>query len=937
MNEEILRLTRSVQLRTALPALASVGLFVAAMFLYFLPSLEHELVQNKQGASRQLVQAATAVLEHYHGLVQAGVFSEKEAKRLTVEHIRDMRFGPDRENYFWINDLDCRMVMHPYRPDLEGTDLSGFHDQSGTYLFKEFVRVAREIGEGSVTYEWQHLGDDANALPKMSFVKVFEPWGWIVGTGVYMLDVNQEARLVKRDIILIALGVTAVSLLMALWVIAQARQSDRERQRTWEEREKLLKELAGQREKYRGIFENSVEGIYQTAISGEILSANPAMAHILGCETSEQFLAEANTMGNQFYVQPERRDLFLNILRRDGLVIDFESEVRTIDGRSVWVLENARAVRDTSGAITHVDGIMLDITKRRHAEIDLERQRAHFKELFESSPLGIVLSDASGSIIKANRSLEQMFGHPESSLVGLRIRKALVPEDKLSESETLQRVIGQGKSVNKETVRLHADGSLIPVNLVGYPVRIGAAVSGAFLIFQDITERKNFERQLSHQAFHDSLTALPNRTLYMERLNRAVQRGRRRDDYNFAAMMIDLNRFKRINDTLGHLAGDQLLVGVALRILSCIRTVDTVARLGGDEFAILLEEFENSREVIQVANRIRDVLAEPFFVDENEVHTGASVGIVLDTREYHKADEILRDADIAMYQAKGRGKDRLVFSKRMHTEALQVGQLETELRLALAKNQLMLNYQPIVNVETGELQGFEALVRWNHPAKGVLLPMEFIPLAEETGLIVPLGRWVLREACTQMATWCKEEDDRCSSDVSMSVNISARQLAQTDLVEFIKGLLEELDLDPPLLKLEITETVLMDDREQAAIKMERIKALGVQIMIDDFGTGYSSLSYLQQFPVDYLKIDKAFISGQGDKRENREIVNTIILLARSLGLKVVAEGVEQPEHLDMLRELNCDDAQGFMFSRPVDKIAATDILHEFLDMLRKRA
>ncbi|MBU1611935.1 MAG: EAL domain-containing protein [Proteobacteria bacterium] len=1061
MSEEVSKFVRSVQLRIALPALLTVALFVAAMSFFFIPSLKTNLVARELGGSRHLTQVAINILQTYETRVQAGMLSLEQAQSKAVQDIRFLRYGDDGLNYFWIQDTRPVMIMHPYRPDLENMDLSDMTDLSGKRLFIDFVAASRDKGYGVVDYMWQRQDQPDRVEPKSSYVQLFRPWGWIVGTGTYVEDVQDEISKTVADLWVIIALVTFLALFPTGWVIFQARAGARERRRIWKEREGLIHELSEHREqhrslvnniaigvmqvdrdlrvqtmnsqmrewfldadlesaprcqdifgmhhqvgtctdcparltlqsagvhemvreqqihglnrflrivsspvlnaqgevssviltldditdrlrgeralkeaeaKYRGIFENSLEGIYQTSLEGRVLSVNPALVQVFGYETSEEFIQTINDISCDIYVNPNRRGEFLATMERDGFVRGFESEVLTQAGRKIWILENARAVRDESGKITHFDGTMLDITDRKETELALDHQRAYFQELFESSPLGIVLLDNDGTVLKANKGFEALFGYKSEDVVGRRNRDLVVPDKLMSEADAFLRTINMGKSVNKETLRKHADGTLLPVNVVGYPIHVRGNITAAYYIYQDITERKSFEEQLSHQAFHDSLTNLPNRTLYMERLSRAVQRGRRRDGYNFAAMMIDLDRFKRVNDTLGHQAGDQLLVGVALRFLSCLRTVDTVARLGGDEFAILLEEFENPREVIQVANRIRDVLSEPFLIDGQNVHTAASIGIILDTRDYEHSDEILRDADIAMYQAKGRDKDRLVFNKRMHAEALEVGRMEVELRAALAEDQLALYYQPIVHVESGELQGFEALVRWNHPVRGVVGPLEFIPLAEETGLIIPMGRWVLKEACAQMARWCNQEG-RGGEGMSMSVNISARQFAQPDLVEYIQGVLGASGLDPSYLKLEITESVLMDDAKQAAAKLKRLKELGIKLMIDDFGTGYSSLSYLQQFPVDYLKIDKSFISGTGNRLENREIVNTIILLARNLGLKVVAEGVEEQHQLDMLKDMKCDNAQGFMFSRPVDELAATDLLHEFLKLLAHR-
>ena len=456
---------------------------------------------------------------------------------------------------------------------------------------------------------------------------------------------------------------------------------------------------------------------------------------------------------------------------------------------------------------------------------------------------------------------------------------------------------------------------------------IGGTFEGVYFVYEDITERKSFEAQLTHQAFHDSLTGLPNRSLFLERLGRAIERGKRRPGYQFAVLLLDLDRFKRINDSLGHLAGDLLLKGIARRLEACLRSVDTVARLGGDEFAVLLEEFGSAREVIQVTDRIREVLDRPFqLTGGNEVYCEASIGIVLKTQRYTSAEEILRDSDIAMYRSKESGKDRLAFTRKMHEMAVENLRMENELRQGLKNGDLTLHYQPVVGVSDGRLLGFEALVRWRHPQLGMILPARFIPLAEETGLIVPLGEWVINQALRQLRQWRKEVAD--TGHLFLSVNISSKQFRQPDLVDSIRRGLIGHHVDPSLLKLEITESVIMRDAKSSVEKLSKLKSLGVELLVDDFGTGYSSLSYLQRFPISGLKIDRSFISGEGDERENMEIVRTVIALAGNLGLAVVAEGVETEGQLEMLRTLGCGSAQGYYFSRPLDAPSATRFIEQ---------
>jgi diguanylate cyclase (GGDEF)-like protein len=424
-----------------------------------------------------------------------------------------------------------------------------------------------------------------------------------------------------------------------------------------------------------------------------------------------------------------------------------------------------------------------------------------------------------------------------------------------------------------------------------------------------------------HAAFHDALTGLPNRSLFTEHLRLALGRARQHDDYRFCVLFLDLDRFKNINDSLGHPCGDQLLMLVARRLESCVRQADVVARFGGDEFAILLDGMQDPLDAIDVAEKVLQTIAAPFRLTNYEAITTASIGVALSSVHYKDAEDIIRDADTAMYRAKDRGKARYeIFNTAMHTRAVTLLRLETDLRRALENEELCVYYQPIVSVANGQLHGFEALVRWHHPERGIVSPTDFISLAEETGLILPIGLNVLREACRQLRKW--QQQSLVDRDLVMSVNLSGKQLAQPDLVEQVEEVLLETQLKPCHLKLEVTESVVMESPEVAAITLARLRGLGVLLSIDDFGTGYSSLSYLNRFPLDILKIDRSFISTMSESDENLQIVKTIVTLAGNLGMQVIAEGVETEEQLNQLRLLKCQYAQGFLFSEPMHAMQA---------------
>jgi diguanylate cyclase (GGDEF)-like protein/PAS domain S-box-containing protein len=696
-------------------------------------------------------------------------------------------------------------------------------------------------------------------------------------------------------------------------------------------------ELRKSEARYHTVLDAAFDAVVTITPDGIVRWFNNGAQRIFGYG-EEEVIGQAVTL-----LMPERyRDLCLAGLHRYLRT----GEARVVGGTSELVGLRKDGIEfpiEMSLGETHVDGerlftaVIRDVTERKRYEAALERLSRQHEMVLKSAGEGIFGLDLDGNATFVNPAAARMTGWEAKELVG-RPQHSLLHHTKPDgtpypeEECPIYAALKTGAAHSRDDeVFWRKDGTSFPVEYISTPILQDGEVVGAVVTFKDITQRKALEEQLHYQALHDPLTGLPNRALFMDRLERALTRANRHGG-RVAVLFMDLDNFKVINDSLGHKAGDQLLAAVAERLRACLRPEDTAARLGGDEFTILVEDVASAGEVVRIAERIAHMLQPPFALEEQEVFATASTGIALSSSAQEQPADLLRHADLAMYRAKHRGKARYEeFEPSMDAKVVERLLLETGLRRALVRHQLRVYYQPIVALDSDKVAGVEALVRWEHPQRGLLLPEEFLSIAEETGLIMRIGHWVLREACKQARIW--HERHPGSPPLTVSVNLSPRQLFRPELVADV---LDESQVDPASLQLEITEGAMTTNGTYSADRtLRRLKHMGVQLAIDDFGLGYSSLSYLKRFPVDFLKIDRSFIAGLGHKpndvsTKDTEIVKAMIDLTHALGLKVVAEGVENAEQLARLRDMKCDLAQGNYFSEPLPSEALAVILEEDL-------
>ena len=664
--------------------------------------------------------------------------------------------------------------------------------------------------------------------------------------------------------------------------------------------------------RYRELFENSPAGLFRTGLDGRIMEVNPMLARILGYASVGELRASATDMQG-VYIDPGERDQLVAQALRDGAFEHYETRVRCRDGSAKWVSASVRVVNDEQGRPLHLTGSVLDIDERREARLALARSESKYRTLVEHSQVGVFVMDGD-RYTYANGAFARMLGYREAELVGRTWREIMAPEAvPQSERRDADRLAGRAVSPDFESCLLHRDGHRVYVRVSIGPVQIDGVehLTGTVL---DITRQREAEDRLRFHATHDPLTGLPNRMLFNQKLASSMLGASRAAGTPYAVLFLDLDGFKWVNDSLGHGAGDRLLVQIARRLEDSLLSDVLIARYGGDEFTLLPDGPCDGDRAEAIARTVIGLFEQPFDIGGQQVFSSASIGIVMGRRDYESPDQVLRDADTAMYRAKSAGKSGfVVFDEGMHQEALSRLQLETDFRLAFERAEFRVHYQPIVELRGGRLVGAEALVRWQHPRRGLLSPAELLPLAEETGLIMDLDAWVLQQACAQLARW--RAAFPALANLSMNVNVDERQMVSPGIVDEVLSLLRKHQLPPACLRLEVTETAFRGGRGQAEQRLLALKAVGVGLVVDDFGTGYSSLESFASSPFDALKMDQVFIRDIQSNPRHRAIVRTINSFAEELGLTLTAEGIETTGQRDALLEIGCEFGQGFLFAR----------------------
>ncbi|MBA4093338.1 MAG: hypothetical protein C0489_04550 [Candidatus Accumulibacter sp.] len=851
----------------------------------------------------QVFQMAEAIYRR-----EKGRRPEAEIKRLIVEALRPMRFYQGR-GYFFIDDLDGRCILLPTAPHLEGGSFADNRDDTGHYVMRGLIEATdNPARSGYSRYRW-YPPDNARAMAdKIAYVRLFEPFGWLIGTGEYLYKVEEDLQ--------------------------------------WQTLQRLRATRFG-KNGYIAVFDRAGRVLVSPsnpAAEGrpysELPAAEQAVARkIMDTSRAGGGIAHYTWLNPQTARATPKLSLVDNVepwgwVLVAGVYLDDLQEA--VEHRRNGLRDDvARLLRSTAIAlcIALASAFVLSLLYARWLAALFTRYRQNIDErnarlrvwakVFESGTEAMLITDPASRIIEVNDTFTRITGYTRDEAVGQTPRLLNSGHHDAAFYRAMWESLTRTGAWAGEIWNRRKDGSVYPEWLsITAAHDENGQITNYVSAFSDISERKAYEVRLRHLAEYDPLTKLPNRTLLRDRLTHAIGLAARKGG-KIAVLFLDLDRFKNINDSLGHAIGDQMLIEAARRLRSAVRGSDTVSRLGGDEFVLLLTELETPDHAAHVAEKLLQVVAEPFSLEGHELNVTPSIGIALFPEDGADPDALLKNADTAMYHAKENGRNNFqFFAPAMNVRVSEHLALENSLRQALTRNELALHYQPQFDLASGRLIGYEALMRWHSPTLGTVPPGKFIPIAEESGLIQPLGQWALNEACRQNAQW--RADGLPVQPVA--VNLSAVQFRHGNIVALIEQALRNSGLPPALLEVEVTESVLMEDIEQVAQTLQRIKRLGITLAIDDFGTGYSSLSYLKRIRFDKLKIDRSFINGLPDAADNAALTVAIIGMAANLGLGTIAEGVETEAQRDFLRRHGCRQVQGYLYARPLDAAALAERL-----------
>ncbi|GBG01388.1 hypothetical protein AZSI13_07150 [Azospira sp. I13] len=836
---------------------------------------------------------------------EKGKRPEREVRRLVAEALRPLRFF-DGRGYFFVDDLAGNCVLLPIAPQREGSSLLDNQDDTGHYIMRGLMDAARH-GEGYSRYRWYVPGNDKEMADKIAYVRRFEPFGWIIGAGDYLYKMEED---LQRE---------------ALERLRSVRFGNNGYLAVLHENGKVL--VSPSAPGSEGKNQETVDSPAERQVLAQILDlarqgGGPTRYEWLNPATGKRepklsFVRPVESWGWVLVAGVYLDDLQQDLARqREPL----QARVRQHISTTLLVLALAAA---TSLVFSYFFSRWIarlfqqyrqDIEKRNAQLVENARQLKLSAQVFSSGNEGMVITDAENRIVTVNQAFTRITGYAPEDVVGQTPAVFASGRHDRDFYRHMWRLLEENGSWSGEIWNRRKDGSVYPEWLNISTVRDEAGkLTHHIAAFSDITERKQAEARVRHLAEYDALTNLPNRVLLQDRTSQAIAAAKRSGGH-LAVLFIDLDRFKNINDSLGHSVGDEVLCRVSERLTLAVRATDTVSRLGGDEFVILLPDLETPAQAATVAEKLLATLAQPILAGGHELAVTPSIGISLFPEDGEDGATLLQNADAAMYCAKEQGRNNFqYFTREMNARVSQRLQIENDLRQALQRQELLLHYQPQYDLADGALVGCEALLRWQHPERGMVGPDRFIPVAEETGLILPIGHWVLREACRQAKAW----QERGLPPIPVAVNISAVQFRQANLVELVEGALAESGLAPRWLELELTESMLMEDGERHSATLSRLKAMGVGLALDDFGTGYSSLAYLKRFSLDKLKIDRSFIRDLPEDAEDAAITTAIIDIARHLGLATVAEGVETEAQRSFLNTRGCSQMQGFLMARPM--------------------